>query len=134
MTNDMIHIPKGSNPEDIKARKKLIGDFYARWCAEHPDKQIWNRSLNAFIHVKYHSINETKGQASITYESTRAVFQLTKILGNAIVKQVKDIKANNRNQRPYDKMILLCFREIQLFVGHQKVTDEYVQYCIAVKK
>ena len=53
---------------------------------------------------------------------------------NDIVKQVKDIKANNRNQRPYDKMILLCFREIQLFVGHQKVTDEYVQYCIAVKK
>lgn len=31
-------------------------------------------------------------------------------------------------------MILLRFREINLIVGHQKKTDEYVQYCIAAKK
>ena len=112
----MIHIPKGSSAEDVKARKKLIGDFYSKWCAE------------------YHSINETKGQASITYESTRAVFLLTRIMSSAVVKKVDHRKANDRNQRPYDKMILLRFREINLIVGHQKKTDEYVQYCITAKK
>ena len=134
MTNDMIHIPKGSSAEDVKARKKLIGDFYSKWCAENPAKRIWNKSLKAYIHVKYHSINETKGQASITYESTRAVFLLTRIMSSAVVKKVDPRKANDRNQRPYDKMILLRFREINLIVGHQKKTDEYVQYCITAKK
>ena len=110
----MIHIPKGSSAEDVKARKKLIGDFYSKWCAENPAKRIWNKSLKAYIHVKYHSINETKGQAD--------------------VKKVDPRKANDRNQRPYDKMILLRFREINLIVGHQKKTDEYVQYCITAKK
>ena len=134
MTKGMIHIPKGSSIEDIKARKKLIGDFYAKWCAENPEKQIWNKSLNDYIHIKYHSINETKGQASITYESTRAVFLLTRILEDAVVNKVVPVKSNDRNQRPYDQMIVLSFREINLFVGHQKATDEYVQYCITAKK
>ena len=34
-------IPKGSTPEDIKVRKQLIGDFYAKWNAEHP--RFWRK-------------------------------------------------------------------------------------------
>ena len=56
MTND---IPAGHTKEDIKAREKLIKDLYAQWIAEHPEKKIWNRSLGAFVNVKFLSINET---------------------------------------------------------------------------
>ena len=66
-------IPKGNTREDIKARKQIISDFYADWCADHPEKRIWNKSLRAYIYVKYQSINETRGQASISYESTKAL-------------------------------------------------------------
>ena len=56
-----MEIPRGNGREDIKARKQIIKDFYANWISEHPDKMIWNKSLKAFIHVKYLSINETAG-------------------------------------------------------------------------
>ena len=36
MTNN---IPAGRTKEDIKAREKLIKDFYAQWIAEHPEKK-----------------------------------------------------------------------------------------------
>lgn len=72
-----MNIPIGSSPEDIKTRKQIIGDFYAGWIAQHPKKSIWNRSLKDYIHVKFHSINETKGHASGTYESTMAVLNNT---------------------------------------------------------
>ena len=32
-----IEIPKGDSREDIKARKQIISDFYAKWMAENPD-------------------------------------------------------------------------------------------------
>ena len=54
-----IVIPQGSTPEDNKARKKIIGDFYASWIEENPDKVVWNNSLHAYIHIKGQSINET---------------------------------------------------------------------------
>ena len=80
-----MEIPVGKSKEDIKTRKKIIGDFYAKWNAQHPDKKIWNESLHAYIHVKYQSINETKGKASISFESTNAVLHLTEILEKAVV-------------------------------------------------
>lgn len=55
----MNDIPKGRTKDDIKAREKLIKDFYAQWISEHPDKKVWNHDLGAFIHVKFLSINET---------------------------------------------------------------------------
>ena len=73
----MGNIPIGHTKEDIKAREQLIKDFYAQWIAEHPEKKVWNRSLGAFINVKYLSINETYEKASRSYESTLAVFRLT---------------------------------------------------------
>lgn len=78
-----MEIPQGNTREDIKAREKIIKDYYAQWIASHPDKQIWNESLKAFIKVKFVSINETYGHAARRYESTVAVFNLTEILSNA---------------------------------------------------
>lgn len=131
---DYKMIPQGNSREDAKTRKRIIGDFYSKWIAKHPDKRIWNYSLRAYIHVKYQSINETKGRASISYESTCAVLQLTKLLKRATVVQRKQSKTNDKNQRSYDQMIILFYKGIRLLVAHQKSSDEYIQYCITAKK
>ena len=129
----MKEIPKGSSREDIKARKQIIKDFYAKWMAEHPAKKIWNKSLKSFIHVKFQSINETAGQASISYESTSAIMRLTDILEKAVYSHRKPAKTNDNNQRAFDSMLFLHYKNIRLLAGHQKSTDEFVQYCITAK-
>ena len=129
-----MEISKGASPADLKARKQQISDFCAQWNASHPDKKVWNKSLGAFIHVKYQSINETRGQASVSYESKCAVMRLTEILENAIVVKSKPAKSNDKNQRAFDYMVFLYYDGIRLLVGHQKSTDEFVQYCITAKK
>ena len=129
-----MEIPRGSSPEDFKARKIIIADFYARWNAEHPDKKVWNKSLNAYIYVKYQSLNETKGQASVSYESTKAVLKLTEILEKAVVAKNKPAKKDDKNQKAYDKMVFMYYNGIRVLVGHQTSKDEYVQYCITATK
>lgn len=132
--NEMTEIPKGTSREDIRARKRIIKDFYAKWISEHPDKKIWNNSLKADIHIKFQSINETAGQASISYESTVAVLSLTEILEKAIYIKKKPAKTNDKNQKAFDTMNILYYSGIRLLVGHQKSSNEYVQYCITAKK
>lgn len=127
-----MDIPVGSSPDDIKIRKHIIGDFYASWIAKHPEKRIWNRSLNDYIYVKNQSINETKGHASGTYESTVAVLNLTEILQNAIVKEVKIRKQKDKNQKAFSKIVIMKHKNVKLTVGFQKSKGEYVQYCITV--
>lgn len=73
MENNGITIPAGTRKEDIKAREKIIKDFYAKWISEHPDKKIWNEVLQDYICVKYQSINKTYNKAARRYESTLAV-------------------------------------------------------------
>ena len=123
-------IPKGSTREDIKARKKIIGDFYASWIEAHPDKKVWNKSLRAYIHVKFQSINETKGHAALSVESTLAVFCLTKILREAYVVEKWAPKYDDKNQRPYSFMLLMRWKNYRLIIGYQKSTEEYVQYYV----
>ena len=125
-----VTIPRGDTPEDIRARKKIIGDFYAKWNAEHPDKKVWNGSLRSFIHIKFQSINETKGHASISYNSTSAVFHLTEILANATIAEKWTPKHNDKNQKPYSQMILMRWKTYRLIVGFQKSLGEYVQYYV----
>ena len=125
-----MEIPKGNNREDIKARKQIIKDFYAVWCAEHPDKKVWNKSLKAYIFVKYLSINETVGHASGTVESTEAVMKLSSILENARVVACKPRKQGDNNQKMFSKIVILMYGSIKLTVGLQKNNGEYIQYCI----
>jgi len=127
-----ITIPKGNMPEDIKTRKKIIGDFYAKWIAAHPDKKIWNNDLRAFIHVKYLSINETKGHASGTYQSTKAVFRLTEILEKATLVDEKIRKQEDNNQKAFSKILVMKHQNIKLTIGYQPSKGQYVQYCITI--
>ena len=125
-----MEIPRGNSREDIKARKQIIKDFYAAWIAEHPDKKVYNKSLKAYIHVKFQSINETVGHAAISLESTMAIMHLTEILTKATISEKLPIKYNDKNQKPYSKMFLMRWKSYRLIVGFQKTTGEYVQYYV----
>ena len=125
-----IDIPQGDSCEDIKKRKQIIKDFYASWNAAHPNKRIWNKSLQDYIYVKYQSINETTGHAALSYKSTMAVFHLTEILSNASVSQKWAPKRDDKNQKPYSKMFLLRWKTYRLIVELQKSKNEYVQYYV----
>ena len=130
MENNGITIPAGTRKEDIKAREKIIKDFYAKWISEHPDKKIWNDDLQDYICVKYQSINETYNKAARRYESTLAVFRLTEVMEKAVFKEEKPIKPADKNQKPYSKLLILLYDGIKLTVGVQKTTQEKVQYCL----
>lgn len=123
-----MEIPQGTTREDNKARKQIIKNFYANWIAEHPEKRVWNNSLKSFIYVKGQSINETAGHASLSLESTHAVFQLTEVLKEATVKEIWVPKHGDKNQKPYSEMRLLRWNNCRLIVGYQKSKAEWVQY------
>ena len=125
-------IPRGDSPEDIKFRKQIIGDFYAKWNSEHQDKRVWNKSLNDYIYVKYHSLNETKGHASGTYESTKAVLNLTEIMEKATLIEEKPRKQGDNNQKIFSKIMIMKYGRVKLTVGFQPSKGHYVQYCITV--
>ena len=129
MTQD---IPTGRTKEEIRAREQLIKDFYAKWIAEHPDKKVLNESLGKYICVKFLSINETYEKAARSYESTMAVFRLTEILQNATFAKELLPKQNTRNQRQFEKLLVLQFENIKLTVGLQHSNQDLVQYCITV--
>ena len=104
---DAQSVPLGNSKEDIRAREKLIKDFYAKWISQHPDKKVWNKNLGAFINVKFLSINETYEKASRNYESTLAVFRLSEILESAVLVSEKPAKRNSRNQKQFEKLLMM---------------------------
>ena len=130
MENVGITIPTGTRKEDIKVCEKIIKDFYAKWISENPEKKIWNDNLQDYICVKYQSINETYNKAARRYESTLAVFRLSEVLTNAILKEEKSTKPGDKNQKPYSKLLIMFHDGIKLTVGVQKTTLEKVQYCL----
>lgn len=128
--NTGITIPTGTRKEDIKVREKIIKNFYAKWISEHPDKKIWNEDLQDYICVKYQSINETYNKAARRHESTLAVFRLTEVLEKAVLKEERQTKPGDKNQKPYSKLLIMLYDGIKLTVDVQKSTQEKVQYCL----
>jgi len=135
MELDKSGIATGETKEDKKQRKQFIIDFYGKWIAVNTTKQIFNKSLNDFINVRFLSLQETAGHASHTYKSTVAVTYLTEILENAkYVTSVKP-KTENKNQQRFSEMIVMqhskkVFGKIKLTVGVLKGSRQNVQYCI----
>ena len=128
-------IPVGNTPEDKKQRKRFIIDFYSQWIAVNTTKQIFNKSLNDFINVRFLSLQETAGHASHTYKSTVAITYLTEILENAKYVITVDPKLENKNQQRFSEMIVMqhskkVFGEIKLTVGVLKGSRQKIQYCI----
>jgi hypothetical protein len=135
MDLNIERIPVGDTVEDKKQRKQFIIDFYSQWIAINTTKQIFNKSLNDFINVRFLSLQETAGHASHTYKSTIAVTFLTEILEKAkYIKNVKP-KPENKNQQRFSEIIVMqhskkVFGEIKLTVGVLRGSKQKVQYCI----
>jgi len=133
--NPFQYIPLGSTHDDIKVRERIIKEFYAKWCAEHPDKKIYNNNLGKEICVKFISINETYSKAARSYASTIAVLKLTEILMDSVLVGEKAVKKGVQNQKSFEKMLLMMlYGNIKMTVGVQSSTGDLVQYCITVIK
>ena len=125
-----MDIPRGKTREEIKARERIIKDFYAGWIANNPSKSVWNKSLGSLIKVKGISINETYEHAARSYESTMEVLNLTEILSEAMVVSIGPHKANDKNQKAFSRVYVMRHKNARLIVGFQPSLGDYVQYSI----
>lgn len=102
---------------------------------KHEDRKVFNTSLNDFIYIKYISVNETAGHASLRYLSTLAVLQLDAILPNAILKDSKPVNPKTKNQKGFKRMLIMEYNcpaigLVRLTVGQKRSDGSKVQYCI----
>jgi hypothetical protein len=125
---------------EIQLRENFIKDFYAKWNATNPEKRVYNANLQAFIYIKFLSIQETAEKAARSCKSTLAVTYLTEILELAtIVNYTKPKKGNKKQSRFSDVIIMQYgkanFGKIKLTIGVLRGSGENVQYCItAIEK
>ena len=128
-------IPQGNNIEDIKEREKIIRDFYREWKERNPSQRKFNLSLREYINIRMVSIVETSEHAAKSYLSTLAVLQLDSILTGAKRVSIKKTKADNANQKPFERIMIMEYEltgigKIKMTVGVRRRTLEKVQYCI----
>ena len=139
-TNDDVliseeDIPTGNTTEDRRRRQDLIYSFYNDWKRKNPDQKKYNIALKEDINIRSVSLDETAGQASLSYLSTLAVLQLDAILTNA--RLVKDVpsKQNSKNQRSFERMLIMDYictgvGRVKMTVGVRRKDKIKVQYCI----
>jgi len=138
--NTQPEIPQGRTKEEIQQREKFIKDFYAKWNAVNPEKRIYNTHLQAFIYVRFLSVQETAEKAARSYRSTLAVTYLTEILELAKVINRTKPKEGNKKQSRFSDIIIMRynkanFGQIKLTVGILRGSREKLQYCItAIEK
>lgn len=128
-------IPEDNSVESIKIRERIIRDFYREWKEKNPSQRKYNLSLKEYINIRMVSIVETSEHAAKTYLSTIAVLQLDAILMGATKVSVKKTKPGNRNQKPFEKMMIMEYDvafigKVKMTVGIRRRTHEKVQYCI----
>ena len=126
-----MEIPRGYSREDIKARRQIIKVFYASWIAQHPEKKVWNKSLKAYILVKFDSVNEALGHAPRSFEATNAQLHLSEALSDAIYVEERPAKFGDKNQKKFSKMLLLRWKSCRLLVGKRKTSGEYELYYLS---
>lgn len=128
-------VPTGDSTADRRARSRLIRQFYYQWMCKNEERRVYNHSLNDFIYVKYVSVNETAGHASLKYLSTLAVLQLDAILPNAVLKEQKPANKKTKNQKGFKRILIMEYHcpgigPVRLTVGQKGSDGTKVQYCI----
>ena len=128
-------IPEDNTLESIKTREKIIRDFYREWKEQNPSQRKYNVSLKEYINIRMVSIVETSEHAAKNYLSTIAVLQLDAILMGARKVSINRTKQGNKNQKPFEKMIVMEYDvafvgKVRMTVGIRRRTHEKVQYCI----
>ena len=128
-------IPTGDTTEDRRKRHDLIYSFYEHWKLKNPEHKKYNLELKEDINIRAVSLDETAGQASLSYLSTLAVLQLDAILTNAwLVKEVPS-KSDSKNQRSFERMLIMEYictgvGRVKVTVGVRRKDKLKVQYCI----
>lgn len=128
-------IPEGNTLKEIKQREQIIRDFYHAWKSKNPSHRKYNLSLKEYINIRMVSIVETSEHAAKNYLSTLAVLQLDSILIGAKTVSIKKIKPNNKNQQPFERIMIMEYEMVEIgtvkmTVGVRRRTQEKVQYCI----
>ncbi len=131
----IVIIPKGNSIEEIKQREKIIRDFYRKWKEMNPSQRRYNMSLKEYINIRMVSIIETSEHAAKSYHSTLAVLQLDAILIGAKKISISKIKENNKNQRVFERIMIMEYEligigRVKMTVGIRRRTREKIQYCI----
>ena len=126
-------IPIGNSTEERRLRQKIILSFYHDWKSRNPEAKKYNLNLKDDINIRYVSLEETAGQASVTYLSTLAVLQLDAILTNAIL--VETTPANPKKQKGFKSMLRMSYNcpgigLVKMMVGVKQSDKTKVQYCI----
>ena len=128
-------IPTGNSLDDIRQREHIIRDFYRQWKEKNPLQRRYNLSLKEFINIRMVSIIETSEHAAKSYLSTLAVLQLDAILVGARKVSLKKVKPGNKNQQPFERMMIMEYElvgigTVKMTVGVRRRTQEKIQYCI----
>lgn len=128
-------ILEDNSVESIKVRERIIRDFYREWKEKNPSQRKYNLSLKEYINIRMVSIVETSEHAAKTYLSTIAVLQLDAILMGATKVSIKKTKPGNKNQKPFERMMIMEYDvafigKVKMTVGIRRRTHEKVQYCI----
>lgn len=128
-------IPTGDSVADRRKRQKLIISFYQKWKEANPESKRYNINLKDDINIRYVSIEETAGQASLTYYSTIAVLQLDAILTNAVFIAKVPSNQKKNNQKKFESLLIMQYEcvgigKIKMLVGIKRSDKSKVQYCI----
>ena len=128
-------IPTGDSTEARRRRHKIILSFYHDWKNRNPGAKKYNLNLKDDINIRYVSLEETAGQASMTYLSTLAVLQLDAILTNAVLVETTPANPRKKNQKGFKSMIRMSYNcpgigFVKMMVGVKQSDKTKVQYCI----
>ena len=128
-------IPTGDSTEDRRRRQKIILSFYHDWKKRNPESKKYNFNLKDDINIRYVSLEETAGQASMTYLSTLAVLQLDAILTNAVLVETTPANPKKKNQKGFKSMLRRSYNcpgigLVKMMVGVKQSDKTKVQYCI----
>ena len=128
-------IPEGNTLDEIKERERIIREFYHEWKEKNPLQRKYNLALKEYINIRMVSIVETSEHAAKSYLSTLAVLQLDAVLVGAKKISIKKVKPNNKNQQPFERMMIMEYElvgigTVKMTVGVRRRTQDKVQYCI----
>ena len=128
-------IPEDNSIESIHKREQIIRDYYREWKEKNPSQRKYNVALKEYINIRMISIVETSEHAAKRFLSTLAVLQLDAILMGAKKVSTGLTKPGNKNQKPFEKMIIMEYEvsfigKVRMTVGVKRRTHEKVQYCI----
>ena len=128
-------IPRGNSVEDRRKRQEIIQVYCHNWKQRNPDSKRYNLSLKDYINIKFISIKETAGHASLTYLSTLAVLQLDAIFSNAEFVEKTHANHKKNNQKSFESMIRMSYKcpgigIVKMLVGVKHSDKSKVQYCI----